>query len=513
MYEDHWVIRGICEHLEAIQAGDIRRLLITIPPRCSKTNVVSICFPAWVWARRQKQFLSGSGVRFLCGSYNDDLSLANANLSRRLIESQWYQDRWGTRFTLRIDQNTKSHFATSTGGARFSSSVGGTLIGKGYDCAIIDDPHNTGKRAVESDADRKTVQNWIREILGTRKNSAKQSAVIGVMQRLHMEDMAGYILSGPGAKEWTHFMVPMRHDVSRHCVTVLKRDERNKPSKAWQDPRKLDGELMWNARFGEKEIKEAEIELGPAMASGRLQQNPEPAGGGLIKREWWKLWDGAYPPFSHILGCVDTAFTEKTQNDPSAMTIWGVFAEPKTLLPKVMLIYAWEGRKQLHELVEILAAMCSKDAKKKSNGYADVPSFPVDRLIIEGKASGISVSQELARLYGNINTFGVELVNPDKWGDKVARVTAVQHMFADGMIHASARKENDKVVPRNFSKMVIDQAAVFPYAAHDDLCDTLSLSLLYLRQVGFLERRDEYATRTLEAQMYRKPLPPLYGDI
>lgn len=500
----------MCEHLEAIRAGDIRRLLITIPPRCSKTNVVSICFPAWIWARAEKGFLSGPGVRFLCGSYNDDLSLTNANLSRRLIESQWYQDRWGSRFTLRIDQNTKSHFATSASGARFSSSVGGTLIGKGYDCAIIDDPHNTGKRAVESDADRKTVQNWVREILGTRKNSAKQSAVIGVMQRLHMDDMAGYILSGPGAKEWTHFMVPMRHDVKRHCVTVLKRDDAGKPAKAWQDPRKVEGEFMWEHRFGEKEIKEAEIELGPAMASGRLQQAPEPPGGGIIKREWWKLWDGAYPTFSHILGCVDTAFTEKTQNDPSALTIWGVFSEPKTGLPKVMLIYAWEGRKELHGLVEILAAMCSKDPKAKKNGYADVPSFPVDRMIIEGKTSGISVAQEMARLYGNINTFGVELVNPDKWGDKVSRVTAVQHMFADGMIYASGKEEGDKIVPRNFAKIVIDQAAVFPYAAHDDLVDTLSMSLLYLRQVGFLERRDEFTARGIEDMTYKKPLEPLY---
>lgn len=499
----------MCEHLEAIQCGDIRRLLITIPPRCSKTNVVSICFPAWVWARQQKGFLSGPGVRFLCGSYNDDLSLTNANLSRRLIESQWYQDRWGSRFTLRIDQNTKSHFATSASGARFSSSVGGTLIGKGYDCAIIDDPHNTGKRAVESDADRKTVQNWIREILGTRKNSAKQSAVIGVMQRLHMDDMAGYILSGPGAKEWTHFLVPMRHDVKRHCVTVLKRDDKGKAIRAWQDPRKKEGEFMWEHRFGEKEIKEAEVELGPAMASGRLQQAPEPAGGGIIKRDWWKLWGTAYPTFSFILGVVDTAYTEKTANDPSAMTIWGVFADPVKKVSRVMLIYAWEGHKELPELVDIVQAISNVEAKK-TNGHADIPSFPIDHLVIEDKASGKSVAQQLHKLYGNMNRFSVELVTPDKWGDKVARVYAVQHLFADGMIYAGGKKEGEAVVPRNFAKLVIDQMAVFPYSTYKDLTDTASMALLYLRQTGHLERRDEFAAREIDEQTYRKAPEPLY---
>ncbi len=509
-FQPHWALTALCEHLEAVTSGDIRRLLINYPPRCAKTNIVSICWPAWTWARRKKEFLSGPQVRFMCGSYNADLSLKNSTLARGLLWSQWYQDRWGSRFVLRADQNTKSNFMTDANGARMSNSVGGSLIGMGYDCAIIDDPHNTGRDYVESDADRERVRNWCREIFSTRMNDPQRSAIVGVMQRMHMDDMSGYILAGENRREWTHFMLPMRYDKARHCVTVLKRDEKNKPIKAWQDKRKIPGELMWPERFDEKKVSDDERELGPYLASSRLQQNPEPPGGGLIKRDWWQLWDGNYPPFSHILGCVDTAFTEKTQNDPSALTIWGVFAEPKSKLPKVMLIYAWEGRKELHGLVEILAAMCSKSTKK-ANGYADVPSFPVDRLIIEGKASGKSVSQEMRRLYGNINSFSVEEVNPDQWGDKISRVTAVQHMFADGMIYASGRKlESGKLEPRNFAKPVIDQMAVFPYAAHDDLTDTASMALLYLRQVGFLERRDEFAMRQREEMIYSKPLEPLY---
>lgn len=512
-FEPHWSLEALCEHLEAVTRGDIRRLLINYPPRMSKTNIVSICWPAWTWAQRDKTFLCGPQVRFLCGSYNLDLSLKNSTVARKLLWSQWFQERWSTRFMLSEDQATKSHFTTDKSGARMSVSVGGSLIGMGYDCGIIDDANNTGRDAVESEADRMRTNSWGQEFMSTRQNDPKRSALVCVQQRVHMDDLSGHILASDNAKDWTYFCLPMRYDKPRHCVTVLKRDVADKPVKAWQDRRRVHGELLWPQRFGEKEVGYLERELGPYLASGRLQQNPEPAGGGIIKREWWKLWGEGYPTFRHILGCVDTAFTEKTQNDPSALTIWGVFAEPKTLLPKVMLIYAWEGHKELHGLVEILAAMCSEDAKKKTNGYADVPSFPIDRLIIEGKASGKSVSQELRRLYGNINTFSVEEVNPDQWGDKVARVTAVQHMFADGMIYASARKDGDKVVPRSFSKLVIDQMAVFPYAAHDDLVDTSAMALLYLRQVGHIQRRDEFAAQQIEAMTYRRELPPVYSDI
>jgi hypothetical protein len=111
-----------------------------------------VCFPAWTWARTERSYLSGSQVRFLCGSYNDDLSLQNSTKHRRLLQSPFYQRRWGKRFTITLDQNTKTQFDTSAGGSRISTSARGSLLGIGGDIVVLDDPHNT--RQAESEAER-----------------------------------------------------------------------------------------------------------------------------------------------------------------------------------------------------------------------------------------------------------------------------------------------------------------------------------------------------------------------
>ena len=495
-YIPHWSIEALCKHLEAVSRGDIRRLLINVPPRFGKTNLVSICWMAWVWAQTKQSFVSGAGVRFLTGSYNSQLSLTNANMARRLILSPWYQERWGSRFHLREDQNLKSQFATTAGGGRFSTSVGGSLLGMGYDIGILDDPHNL--QGVESDAERQTTSNWLREIKSTRQNDPKKSALVCVMQRLHTRDMSGEILDSEDAHEWVHLMLPMRHDPVRHCVTTLKRDENGMSIEAWQDPRKGDGDLLWPERFGEKEVAIAERELGPYMASGRLQQQPRPQGGGIIKGEWWKLWENeTYPELTYILASLDTAYTQKQENDPSALTVWGVFHEKPTGAPKAILLYAWEGREMFHELVTIVTGICNKAASKGIH-----PSFPVDKLLIEAKSAGLSVVQEMSRLYGNSAAFTIEQFDPDKFGDKVARANAVVPLFSSGCVYAPDRK---------FADMVRQQVEDFPKGAHDDLVDSTTMALRYLRLTGMLEQPEEFVMRQTNAATYRPRQALPYG--
>jgi hypothetical protein len=342
-YEDNWALDALCEHLEAVTFGHITRLLVNFPPRCAKTNITSICWPAWTWARRQREYLSGPQVRFLCGSYNHTLSLENSNKTRRLILSSFYQERWGKRFKLRLDQNTKTQFDNDTGGSRIATSVDGSLLGIGGDIICIDDPHNT--KEVESEADRHSVLQWWNEIRSTRLNDPKRSAIVVIMQRLHEEDVSGVIASGSDYGEWTHLMLPMRHDIGRHCVTVLGWDARGEPADTWEDPRVEDGELMWPERFGEREVAGLERDLGAYMASGRLQQMPSPATGGIFQRDWWQPWDpldGKFPPFEYIIASLDGAYTEKEENDPSALTVWGVFRNAedwKWRRPCVLLVW------------------------------------------------------------------------------------------------------------------------------------------------------------------------------
>jgi predicted phage terminase large subunit-like protein len=201
------------------------------------------------------------------------------------------------------------------------------------------------------------------------------------------------------------------------------------------------------------------------------------------------------------LASIDTAYTESEENDPSALTIWGVFRDANAgpfMLgnPKIMLLYAWQGRLEFNQLVQKVIDTCTKDQR-----HVTGPRFNIDRLIIEAKASGLSVGQELHRLIGFAGKFGIELINPQKQGDKVSRVHAIQHLFSDGLVYAPDRE---------FADMVIDQCAVFPKGSHDDLVDSTSIDLRYLRDFGFALRREEHSLSITESMMYKPRERPLY---
>lgn len=478
--------------MQAVTEGRVSRLLVNFPPRCGKSLVASVCWPAWVWARSQGTYLSGPGVQFLTGSYNHDLSLRLSNLSRRLILSSWYQERWGKRVVLRDDQNTKSAFDTVAGGSRIATSVGGSLLGIGGAVISVDDPHNT--EGVESEAERNSVTEWWKELSTTRLNDPKRSAVVVIMQRLHQEDVSGLILGSKEAGEWTHLCLPMRYEKRRHCGTVLG-------GKKWQDPRRKDGELLWPERFGEKEVATLEAGLGSYMASGRLQQSPSPSGGGLFKRDWWQPWTdeegkkigakpGHLPALSFVLGVIDTAYTAKEENDPCAMVVLGIWRNAIGN-PQVVLCNAWEEWLEFNPLVEKTAETCER--------------FGVDRLLIEAKASGISVAQEINRRFAR-KSFGLDLIDPGK-GDKLSRAYAITSILEEGQVWAPA---NDDGTFRRWAEKVIDQMGKFPKDKHDDLTDAVVHGLKYLRDTGMLLRVDEHRRAEQEEATYKPPLQPLY---
>jgi hypothetical protein len=500
-YQDSWAIEALCEHLEAVTRGDIKRLLINFPPRCGKTKVASICWPAWVWARRQEAYLSGPKVQFFCGSYSGPLSLKISNETRRLINSPWYQERWGKRFTLMADQNAKNQFDNDKGGTRIASSVGGLLIGVGGSVILIDDPHNTEE--VESEAERETVLRWWKEVSSTRLNDPKRSAIVVIMQRLHEEDVSGTILKDEDADEWTHLMIPMEHDPRRHCATVLKWDQRGQPATVWEDPRSGDGELMWPERFGPKEVKRLQVNLGPYMASGRLQQMPQPKGGGIFKPEWWNNYptdSGKIPACHYVIASVDGAFTKDQENDPSALTVWGVWKTDKGH-SKVILLSGWQKWLEMRgETVERLPEETDAAYVRRArpqwglveNVAHECKRFRVDKLLIEAKASGHTLAQEMAKLHRN-DEFprSVELIDP-KRQDKRARAIQVQHLFADGMVFAPGYADG---AWRDWVNVVINETAKFRGIGdeEDNLVDSTTQALRYLRDTGWLIRGEERA--------------------
>jgi hypothetical protein len=288
-FTDSWAIEAIAEHLQAVTDGDIRRLIINVPPRCGKSTITSCCWPAWVWAQEQISPTSGPGVKFLTASYAQQLSIRDSVKCRRLIESPWYRSLWGSRFALTSDQNTKSRFDNSKGGTRLSTSVGSALTGEGGACILVDDP-NAAAEAF-SEATIETTIDWWDNALSTRLDDPKTGAFVVIQQRLAENDLTGHILEKQSG-DWTHLCLPMEFEKSRSFVTTI----------GWQDPREEEGELLWPERFGPAEIKSLASALGPWASAGQLQQRPEPKGGGIIKRDWWELWPHeAYPPMDYVI--------------------------------------------------------------------------------------------------------------------------------------------------------------------------------------------------------------------
>jgi predicted phage terminase large subunit-like protein len=497
-----WHLEAIAEHLQAVTDGHIRRLVINVPPRTSKSTVCSVAWPAWTWAQKPESPLAGPQVQFLSSSYAQTLSLRDSVKTRRLIQSPWYQKHWGSRFVLTGDVNTKGRFENDKGGYRLATSVDGTLTGEGGDVILVDDAHSATE--VESDLVRKSTLEWWDEAMSTRLNNQKTGAFVVIMQRLHQEDLTGHIITKEH-DNWTWLMLPMEHEKDRHCVTYVN------GARFWEDPRTEEGELLCPERFGPVEVENLKRRLGPYAAAGQLQQAPAPRGGGIIKEEWWKRWSEPYfPTCEFVLASLDTAYTEKTENDASALTIWGTFRDLNGN-PKVILLYSWAERLGFPELVQKVVDSCTIDKR-----VTDIPRekrFRIDRLVIESKASGISVAQELHRVIGFGGNFGIELFNPTKYGDKIARAYAVQHLFSEGLIYVPWPTKDGQENPAGYAwvQEVLDEVSVFPRGAHDDRVDSMTMGLRWLRDCGFALRTEEHGADVEEEKRFRERALPLYG--
>jgi predicted phage terminase large subunit-like protein len=490
-YVHGWHVDFICAHLEAIsdelqlKPGEYyNRLLANVPPGTMKSLLMNVFWPSWEWGPKNKPHM-----RYVCAAHKvENLSARDSRRMRQLITSDWYQSRWGDRVKLSKDQNEKLNFTNTAGGFRIATAMT-SLTGIRGDRVIIDDPHSVD--GADSDAIRASVVQTFLEAVPLRVTSPEKSAIIVIMQRLHEEDVSGAILDKKLG--YDHIMLPMRFDPLRRCKTKL----------GLVDPRRKDGELLFPQRMPERVVDRDERVLGPYATAGQMQQEPAPRGGGIIKREWWETWEDTnrYPPMSFIIASLDTAYTQKEENDPSAMTVWGVFEADLNMAmvtkvqksdgelgeydrtynsgtPRVMLMNAWAERLEFPELIEKVKRTCKQ--------------MRVDLLLIEAKASGMSVAQEMRRSSKEMD-YGIELTNPGQM-DKVARLYSVQHLFSEGMVYAPDKK---------WVEPVIHQCATVPKAKHDDLADTVSAALKKLRDMGVLQRAPERQQEISESLVHR----------
>lgn len=266
---------AIVKHLEAVTNGQIRQLLINIPPRHMKSLAVSVFWPVWEWINHPHR-------RWLFASYAQSLSIRDAVRSRRLIESHWFQSRWGNRFALTSDQNQKMRYDNNKTGCRIATSVDGSATGEGGDRVVADDPHNVTER--ESEAVRSATLEWWDQTMSTRLNDPKTGARIIVMQRVHEKDLSGHVIEQGG---YEHLFLPAEFEPGRKCMTYLD-PERKKL--LWEDWRTTEGDLLWPERINQSEISDFKLRLGPSGYAGQFQQRPAPAGGNRFRQEWFRYY-------------------------------------------------------------------------------------------------------------------------------------------------------------------------------------------------------------------------------
>src|SRR5258705_6074930 len=297
-----WAISAIAEHLEAVTHGEIKRLLINVPPGFSKSLLTDVFWPAWEWGPQNKPW-----YRYVCAAYSNHLTERDNMRCRNVVMSDRYQRLWAPRFKISNDQFTKVKFANDQTGWKLATSVGGIGVGERGDRFIIDDANNT--MMMESEAIRANVNMWFTEVVPDRLNNPSKSAIVVIQQRLHEEDVSGVAISRELG--YTHLMIPMRYEPTRHCVTVLGKNHVGEDIQ-WEDPRVEENELAWPERFPDEVCDQLEHAKGPYAWAGQYQQTPEPRGGAIIKRDWWQLWEEkSYPRVEFILASLDSAYTEK----------------------------------------------------------------------------------------------------------------------------------------------------------------------------------------------------------
>lgn len=409
-----WALDAICEHLEAVTRGEIKRLLINVPPGCMKSLVVGVFWPAWEWGPQSKP-----ETRYLGTAHKQDLGVRDNVKCRRLITSGWYQERWPVAIVN--DQNAKTKFENQTTGFRECMAFT-SLTGSRGDRVLIDDPHSVDD--ANSPTKLLAAETTFLEAVPSRVNN-DESAIIVIMQRLHSRDVAGVIL----LKElpYVHLCLPMRFEAERRCVTPI----------GFKDPRKKDGELLFPERFSEEETKELEKTLGTYASAGQLQQRPAPREGGMFKRDWFPVVR-AVPIGTRFVRGWDLAATAKGGD-------WTAGAKIGQQ-PDGRYIIAHMARGQLSAagVRKLLRNTTSQD------GYATTVSLPQD----PGQAGKDQMSSLTLLLSGYIVKTSPET------GSKEQRA---------GPLAAQAEAGNVDILEGDWNEAFFEEANVFPNGTKDQI--------------------------------------------
>lgn len=474
---DGWHLQAICEHLEALYNLEINKLLCNIPPGTCKSTIFAVAYPAWLWTR-------DPGLQSMFSSYGSKLSTRDSVACRRLIESQWYWERWGHKCQLTDDVNTKLRFDNKQGGYRLATSIKGAATGEHVDLIGFDDPNNASE--TESEVKREGTNEICDRVMSSRFNNPETGRLCIVQQRLHAQDYSGHILA-KNMDGLVHLCLPMEFERSRRCVTMPIKSTQNKP---WSDPRKEEGELLWPQFYNRENIETLKKGMGSEyVIAGQLQQRPSPASGGIIKKDWFQWWkEPSQPKCFFTLQSWDTALSTKPDACYSCCTTWGVFKDSHNV-SQVMLLDIWHGRVEYPDL----RRMAIRLAHNYHDTHIDHPTpenyvLKPDMILIEAKANGLSLIQDLHRAGLVINRF-----DPVKHGggDKIVRARLISNILEAGKVWMPAKPPHYTSL-RAYADVFVEACASFPNDAESrDYVDSMSQALIRLRMSGLIGHPDD----------------------
>jgi predicted phage terminase large subunit-like protein len=419
-----WYQDAIAEHLEACLDGEIKRLIINIPPRHAKSNLVTIAWPTWAWIHRPE-------LRFICFSYAQGLATKHSVDRRMLLHSSWYQKNWANNFQIQHGQDMKTEFSNSSRGHMIATSLHGTSTGKGGNILIIDDPHNV-KRADSETMREADLQQFDRTVR-SRLDDQEAGAIVIVMQRLHENDLTGHVLQEePG--EWTHLKIP---------AVATKRTVITFPKSGDIKVRNV-GDVLLPSYQSKDRLRKLRKGMGSYGFAGQYQQEPADPAGGILKRKWWKRWRELPARFDRMLISADLPFKDEEDSAYCCFQAWGSRGAERYLIDQM------HDQMDFPTMVEAFQDFCNKHPK-------------IWEKVIEDKANGPAM---ISTLKGKIG--GLIPYTPDR--SKVARARAVSPLIEAGNVWIPTVAD--------WVGDFINECASFPKGALADRVDTMTQALL-----------------------------------
>ena len=430
---DHHKI--FADKLTEIAKGDIKRLIVNMPPRHTKSEFASVYFPSWVMGLKPN-------MKIMQTTHTSELSIRFGRKVRNLMDTEEYKAIF-PKVTLSADSKSAGRWETNRGGEYFAAGVGGAITGRGADLLIIDDPHS--EQDALSPSALESAYEWYTS--GPRQRLQPGGAIVIVMTRWSTIDLTAQLL-----KRQTENHADQWHVVELPAIF----EDTNNP--------------LWPEYWKIEELESVKASLPITKWNAQYMQNPTSEEGAIIKRDWWQIWDkDKIPPVEYIIQSYDTAFSKSETADYSAITTWGIFRPTEDSGDAIILLDAKRGRWDFPEL--------------KSIANEEYKYWEPEMVLVESQASGTPLTQELRNM-------GIPVVNyrPSRGNDKVTRVHAVSPVFESGMVWAPDKK---------FAEEVIEECAAFPFSEYDDYVDSMTQAILRFRQGNFVrlysdEEDEEY---------------------